>query len=356
MLVAASYKNLSDFVLPMITQELWERVGMGDGWDRFVKQFNKQNLIAYLTNGSTIYFRSADNPDSLRGPNLGFFGIDEAAKNPWLVWKLMVARLRIAPEKGIITTTPRGRNWVWEEFARKPRKNYTYFVGATDENRHLSKDYIESLKESYNGSFLQQEFYGQFIAHKGLVYQLEPQKHHLSAPEPGDDTVKYAVAGVDFGWVDPNVILVGLVRFDGMIHVVDEFYANKTPIGKVVKRGRELSEKWGGLRNLWCDSSRPDFIRDLRNGGLNARKGRKDLDPGIGAVNAALNKGLLKFDFDRCPQTIEEAEQYRYDEDDLGRIVKSKPVDESNHCMDALRYMVYSHSRQGVSVSTKGYR
>lgn len=349
-------------MVPMLTVELWSKMGQPSAWDELIESFNKQTLIIKFKNGSHIYLRSCDRPDDLRGPNLSWFFIDEAAKTPPKVWKLMVARLRVPPEKGWITTTPRGRNWVWDEFARKNRKNYEYFTGSTDENKALSRDYIESLKESYAGSFLAQEFYGEFVGWEGLVYQTRVDTHHRDAPEPKSDEYKYALAGVDWGWVNPSVIEVGLVGFDDKIHLVDEWYDNKTPIDEIVERATELDEKWG-IRTFFCDSARPEYIQDFRNAGLDARKGKKEIDPGIAAVNKYLatedsekapKDPLMKIDFNAVPHGVEEFETYHYEEDDMGAILKDRPVDRDNHCMDAVRYLVYSHSKRGYAGSQRG--
>jgi phage terminase large subunit-like protein len=46
----------------------------------FVRDFYKSEMIATLVNGSEVLFRSTENPDRLRGPNLhGWFG-DEAGE------------------------------------------------------------------------------------------------------------------------------------------------------------------------------------------------------------------------------------------------------------------------------------
>ena len=38
-----------------------------------LKQFHRGNMVAELITGTTVLFRSADDPERLRGPNLGFF-------------------------------------------------------------------------------------------------------------------------------------------------------------------------------------------------------------------------------------------------------------------------------------------
>jgi PBSX family phage terminase large subunit len=355
-IVASTYRALNDFIVPMLTAELWNRMGQPTAWGELIDSFNRQNMIITLKNGSCIYLRSCDRPDELRGPNLSWFFIDEAAKVPYKVWNIMVARLRVPPEKGWITTTPRGRNWVWEEFARRRRRAYAYFVGSTEENIHLSRDYIESLKDAYSGSFLAQEFYGEFVGWEGLVYpQLAVDRHHRSGPTTMVDTYKYAIAGADWGWIDPTVLLVGLVGFDNMVHVVEEYYRNKTPIETIIDITVDMHSRWG-IQTMYCDPSRPEYIQALRNAGIDARKGKNELDPGIAAVNRYLDHDLLFVDFNACPNVIEEFETYHYDEDDLGKIMKDRPVDQDNHAMDALRYMVYSHSRQGYVGSQRGFR
>jgi len=345
--MASTYRNLNDYVIPMLTEEIWDRMSDRGAWDTVVESYNKMNQIINFRNGSRIYLRSCDRPDDLRGPNLGWFAIDEAAKVPHKVWKLMVARLRLPPERGWITTTPRGRNWIWDEFARRNRRNYSYFRGSTEENVHLSKDYIKSLKESYSGNFLAQEVYGEFVGWEGLVYQVELENHHADAPEAGNkEKYKYALVGCDWGWIDPSVIIAGLVGFDGEVHLVDEFYKSKTTIEKLTQTAHEYFEKWG-VRTYWCDPSRPEYINAFRLSGLDARRGKNELDAGIATVNRYLDEGLLKIDFNRCPETVREAETYHYEEDDLGTILKNRPIDKDNHAMDALRYMIYSHSKSG---------
>jgi len=335
----------------MITSELWDALGIPNGWNEYFPKFNKQDLVAVSKNGSTIYFRSCDREGDLRGPNLSWFYIDEAARVSLNTWKIMVGRIRKPPEKGWIATTPKGRNWVWDEFKKRKRNNYECFIGATDENKHLSKEYKESLLESYSGSFLAQEFYGEFTAWEGLVYpQISVEEHHLDAPTDG---YKYALAGCDWGWADPSVILIGLVGMDGRIHFVEEYYKNRTPIETIAQKALELREKWD-VKTYWCDPSRPEYIQEFRKNKLDSRKGKNEIDPGISSVSRLIEKDLFRADFNQCPEMIREFETYCYSESDQGEVLKDRPIDRSNHCMDAMRYLVYSQQKQGHASSRRG--
>ena len=354
--VASTYRSLKDFVLPMIQKDLWEALGQPGGWDELCVSFNKQDLIANLANGSTIYFRSCDQEESLAGPNLGFYYIDEAARVKVAAWRIMVARLRLPPERGWITTTPKGRNWVWDEFVRQPRDNYAVFTGASMENPHLSPEYIESLKESYGeGSYLEQQVHAKFVAWEGLVYpNVSMDRHHLDAPAEARD-YKYALAGVDFGWTDPTVILVGLVGMDGAVHIVEEFYEKKVSKERLLDVALEFKERWG-VQTFWCDPSRPDLIQAFRPAHLDARRGKNDIDPGIMEVSRLIDSDLFKMDWIAAPNLAREFECYSYAEDDHGKFLRDKPQDKDNHACDALRYLVYSQARQGHASSTRGFR
>jgi phage terminase large subunit len=140
-----------------------------------------------------------------------------------------------------------------------------------------------------------------------------------------------------------------------MIHVVDEYYKTKTPIETVAEKAQDLKEKYG-IVTYWCDPSRPEYLQEFRTYGLDARKGKNEITPGVSAVNRLIEKDLFKMDFNACPETQREFEVYHYPEDDQGKVLKDKPVDADNHCLDALRYMVYSQHRQGHASSRRGSR
>ena len=367
----------------MLDDELWTaKVRMKNGditidekktdelhafWADIKEGYNKQEHIMTLKNGSRIFLRSADNPDNLRGPNMGWFAIDEAAMLPEYVWRILIGRIRNAPSRGWLATTPRGMNWVWERFAKKKNNKYNYFTGSTFENIHNPTDYGEDLADQFTGMFYEQEVLGRFTTWEGLVYSTLQLDLHNLAGGNGLGNNRYGIAGVDFGWRDPSVIVVGLVGDDQRIHIVDEFYKTKVTIEDLVDKAVELKLKWG-IETLYCDSSRPEFIHELRNRGrLDARKGYKDIIPGISAVSRMLQgpknaEGViteqprLKIDFAACPNTIREMRTYHYAEDIAGKPMKDKPLDMDNHAMDALRYMCYSHSRRGYVGSVKGNR
>jgi hypothetical protein len=129
------------------------------------EDFKKSDNHCRLQNGTEIMFRSTDDPDKLRGPNLSMFWLDEAAMMPETVWDLMIGRLRLLPGRGIITTTPRGKNWLYKLFLIKNRENPDYHLTqcSSASNIFLPDYFIDALKAQYSGHWLQQELEGEFV-------------------------------------------------------------------------------------------------------------------------------------------------------------------------------------------------
>lgn len=352
-IVCGIYRNLTDYIFPMLCDELWRIMGIPDGWNLYFPEFNKQLLVATAINGSKIYFRSADRPDDLRGQTIGWFAIDEAAKLPYQVWLILVGRLRKPPEKAWICTTPKGRNWVYDEFVKENKADYEWWSCPTYENKWLSQSYVKSILDSYSGSFLRQEFYGEFVAHEGLVYRVDRVENSKEAPEAFDvDIYEYGIGGIDFGWQNPSAIIAILRAKEGWWHIVEEVYSTNLTIEQIANKAHDLREKWR-IRTFYCDPSRPDYISDLMAAGIDARPGRREIDSGIAFVSNLIDKRRLFVDFDKTPNTLAEFETYSYEERDGNFYPKAK--DAYNHAMDAIRYALHTEDKSWYVGSRRGF-
>lgn len=134
--------------------------------------FNRSDMSMKLVNGSEILFRSTDEPERLRGPNLAWVWMDEAALSKEDAFKILQGRLRQPgyPHQLWITTTPKGFNWVYWEFARERRKDYRLIHWSARDNPYLTPDFIRHLQESYAGDFALQEIEGEFVVVGGNMF------------------------------------------------------------------------------------------------------------------------------------------------------------------------------------------
>lgn len=126
--------------------------------------------------GSQVVFRSLDKPTALVGTNLAWFALDELTYTKPDSWRRMVARLRDPKARelrGTAVWTPRGFDWVYDLFIKPGHAaEYAAIQAKAFENKHVGgKGYYESLGNTYDERFFQQEALGLYLnVHAGQVY------------------------------------------------------------------------------------------------------------------------------------------------------------------------------------------
>ncbi|MSQ97657.1 MAG: hypothetical protein EXR98_24335 [Gemmataceae bacterium] len=99
---------------------------------------------------------------------------------------------------------------------------------------------------------------------------------------------------------------------------------------------------------MWyADPSGANDIAELRHAGFTVRRGVNDLRAGIAAVIARLEDGRLRILEGRCPNLLAEAGMYRWGESEDRRA--EVPVDEHNHALAALRYLIATIDRHKLA-------
>lgn len=175
-----------------------------------VKHFSEQSKEIRFYGGGFFRVRSAIEPDNLRGEGLNLIILDEAAfyRNGPYVWKNVIQPMVIATGgKVLITTTPNGRNYVYDLFnLGLPERNNPIYRSwhMPSAMSPYVKDYmLKEIKESIPSLEYAQEYEAQFLAGGGSIFnradeasvvpfQHEPTRQQL---EEG-----YFVAGGDFGF------------------------------------------------------------------------------------------------------------------------------------------------------------
>lgn len=193
--------------------------------------FKSSTMAARLVNDSEVWFRSADDADRLRGPNIGWFWLDEAAMMEPDVWQIMLGRLREAPGVAWVTTTPRGDNWVYRTWGNQARPDYALIHSSTRENTFLPPGFVRSLSESYTARFARQEIEGEFLLDTpGALWT----RATLDACRVADfPPLSRIVVGVDpkasaEADSETGIVVAGLGR-DGHAYVLADHSVNGTP-------------------------------------------------------------------------------------------------------------------------------
>lgn len=307
--------------------------------------FHKSEMLATLRGGLQVIFRSADNPDRLRGPNVSWLWIDEAALCPDETWPIAIGRLREGGKAGPawLTGTPKGRNWVYNLLPQ-----VTVFRVATKDNPYLDTEFVKSLEDSYTGAFARQELYGEFVSFEGLVYDEFDRSRHVVKR---DGPWKRVVFGLDEGYTNPAVILVVGFDSDDRAHVITEFYQRRVLQGDVVAEAARLT----GLHHpavMYADPSAAGLIAEVHASSsrfgpmVRVQAANNDVMRGIQYVKNRLvvaGDGKPRLTFDpSCVNTLAELESYVWKQGKAG--MKDEPEKVNDHAMDALRYALFSET------------
>jgi hypothetical protein len=140
------------------------------------------------------------------------------------------------------------------------------------------------------------------------------------------------VGGIDFGFRNPFAAIWGLVDRDGVLYLTGEHYARQKPLSF---HAQHLPKNV-----LWyADPAGAQDRCELRCAGFKVREGDNSLRPGIAAVSARLEHGMLRVLEGRCPNLLDEAGLYRWS-DETGEGNAEAPLDAHNHALAALRYLI----------------
>ncbi len=125
-----------------------------------------------LSTGAEVLFRSADDPDRLRGPNLSGVSLNEASLMSRDAFDVCIACLREGGETGWLSAgfTPRGRlHWTYEVFG-SGGPGVALFRARSADNPFLASGFVEQIKTQYSGLRALQELEGLFTDVEGAEF------------------------------------------------------------------------------------------------------------------------------------------------------------------------------------------
>lgn len=144
--------------------------------DRIVQERRSAPMESVITTEdggtATVLFRSADDPEHIRGPNLSGIWIDEASIVHEDAYLIALGRLREAGELGWLTMTftPKGRShWTYRIFFDTvdgkaiARVDAHLVTASTLDNPFVDKAFYDSLISRYSEQMAAQEVEGAFV-------------------------------------------------------------------------------------------------------------------------------------------------------------------------------------------------
>jgi PBSX family phage terminase large subunit len=304
---------------------------------------NKNDCEVKIRGGGSILYSGVETPESVRSMNLSRAGFDEVTEATFDDYSAVDDRVRldIGQPLCVKSASNPGTPSHWmaglmglSPGSSGPKPGCRLILTRTSDNTHLPAAYIESFARHEGTVYYRRMFLGEWCGSDGLVYtrfDRDANVRHTDRPP------KRRVLGVDWGHVDPFVILDVHIDSDRNMHVAREYYETGLDSGEMIERVKAWADS---DTPAVVDSSRPEFVLALQHAGVNARasiKGQGSVVHGINLVQTRLNEGTLTLD-PCCTNTVREFETYEWAKNRDG--LKDEPRDANNHAMDALRYVV----------------
>jgi hypothetical protein len=147
-----------------------------------------ENRITIEDTGSEIIFRSLDDYERLRGPNLAWFGVDELTYCKPEAWSRLEARLRHPQAHrlcGFAAWTPKGFDAVYDKFIGQPNPEYWAVLASPRENHYTDRTGLyDRLAESYDEKLYRQEVLGEYLnVQSGQAYYAFDRARNLQRVE-----------------------------------------------------------------------------------------------------------------------------------------------------------------------------
>lgn len=175
--------------------------------------WKEQKKRFLLPNGSTIAVFSADRKESVRGPSIdGAFWVDEGAYLSERAYEAALGALGSGNGRVIVTTTPAGKNWVYQEFTSEDAANASFRFRSGD-SPYCNKSRLRRLRNKMTAEKAAQEFDAVFVDDLLLAFPDVSALFVTSLPERRGERDLQWVLGVDLGKEQDWLVVTAMNKF-----------------------------------------------------------------------------------------------------------------------------------------------
>jgi phage terminase large subunit len=291
--------------------------------------YNKSTMTYKFSNGSFIEFFSADNPAKLRGARRDVLFVNECNNIDWESYYQLAIRTR----KFIyLDYNPVSEFWVDTELLKDSDAEMIVLTYKDNEAldasivKEIEKAKVKGETSAYWANWYKVYGLGEIGNLQGLVIDNWQQCDAV----PID--AKLVAYGTDFGFTNDPTTLIAVYKQEGKLWVDELLYRTNMTNSEI---GNFYKTQNIGRSEIICDSAEPKSIEELRRQGFNvhpAMKGPDSIKIGIDILKR-YQMNVTK----QSTNTIKELRAYQWEKDRDGKLT-GKPIDHSNHAIDAIRY------------------
>lgn len=209
------WREILKIVRPLVTKVIGVDVNLA------LDKVMRADRCLILRGNRHIWFKSADNPDSLRSERLDWAWLDECALIKEEGWNAIEPAL-MGPV--IMTSTPKGHNWVFELWTRGQdhlQSDFESWNFPTSINPYYPKDKIEWARQLLPDMVFRQEYLAEFIEDIGAVFR-NVRAYIKELPLKATPNHRYVV-GADLAKHEDFTVLTAMDVDSGELHGFERF-------------------------------------------------------------------------------------------------------------------------------------
>lgn len=325
-------------------------ISMSLAKERYTLRWRRSDKILEVSRGAVKnYFEVFGGKDEssfalIQGRTLAGVLLDEVVLMPRSFVEQALTRCSVNGAKLWFSCNPGSpQHWFYLEWIKRHReRNALYLHFEMTDNPGLSEETLARYQSMFSGVFYDRYVRGLWVLAEGLVYPMFTEKSIVDdAPDKGE----YYIS-CDYGTLNP--FSAGLWCWDGKTatRIREYYYSGREKLANKTDEEyyAELEKLAGDLqiRAVVVDPSAASFIEVIRrHGRFRVRRAVNDVIPGITTTARFLQNGALKV-HRSCKDAIREFGLYRWDE----KATEDRPVKESDHAMDEIRYFVMTILRR----------
>ncbi|MBW1860950.1 MAG: PBSX family phage terminase large subunit [Deltaproteobacteria bacterium] len=302
--------------------------------------------------------------EKIRGATLGGAYGDELTLWPESYFKMLMSRLSVPGARLFGTTNPDSPfHWLKTDYLdREDELNLKRFQFELKDNPNLDPAYVREIEKEYTGLWYKRFILGLWVQAEGAIYDMWDDAVHTVSVKKVLSGLKIKqfrnnFAACDYGTGNPTVF--GLFGYNWKLpaYLTREYYYDSRKAGRQKTDSEYANDferfvKGTRIQTVYVDPSAASFIAELRKRRINVTPAKNSVLDGIRFVGTLLRNH--EFFVDKgCDNSCREFAAYVWDP---GAQKKGEdiPIKERDHCMDMIRYGLFTHFFREFAVRILG--
>lgn len=299
-----------------------------------IRRHNKTEFSYTFPNNSVVEFFSLDDEMKVRGRKRDICYINEANELDFDEYLQLDLRTK---EHMIVDFNPSdNESWLYEEL---DKPNAILIQSTYKDNVFLTESEVKTIEDLINRDDSYYRIYalGERPVAKSRIYS------HFRSYKDLPQIVDYCY-GVDFGFNHFSTLVKVMWAENGDVYIDELVYAQNLTVSELISNIKKYIDT---DHKVYCDSARPEIIKELRMNNINAHSSNKEVKKGIDSV-----KSSMIYVSEHSLNVWKEFRLYRWKTD--GERILDEVVKLNDDAMDAIRYAIHSHQKKKYNPSRTG--